>query len=373
MSTQESGGFADSLKMRAEDSRGAGGTSYAYPGTTPGDTWWHWSFSSTGQGACAPGVTWQLEFEAATDPANPTWFFVDDASITTCCGDDSHEPNNDFAAASAVSPGSYDLRLCPSSDEDWFRFDATAGQRVTLRLQIVQAGQATVCLVSPAGQEVACNSASYPNTATMVHTVQDSGSWRARVYDPGYQTFGRPLELGVEIGSPPTPTAWFFLPVVLRDYWQPRPEDCTELVVNGGFESGLAPWGADSNAGLGPGRSGAWGGWLGGFDNTTGELIQRIAVPAATKSVTWAFWWKAEAAAQQHDDVLRIFIQDPEAEPVLLLLRADGPLNEWRREEVDLSPNAGKDFFLTFHATTDASVPTTFRVDDVSVRACVPP
>jgi hypothetical protein len=37
---------------------------------------------------------------------------------------------------------------------------------------------------------------------------------------------------------------------------------------------------------------------------------------------------------------------------------------------VDLSAYAGKTIFLSFLVQTDASQPTTFRVDDVSVQAC---
>ena len=141
-------------------------------------------------------------------------------------------------------------------------------------------------------------------------------------------------------------------------------------MINGGFESGLAPWSGSGAAGRGPGRTGAWGGWLGGQNSAYGELIQWIDLPAGANPAPWEFWWRAEAAGQQPGDVLRAFIQAPDEEPVLLTLPAVGALNAWRHAIVDLSPYAGKGFFLSYGATTDASVPATFLVDDISVRVC---
>jgi len=74
----------------------------------------------------------------------------------------------------------------------------------------------------------------------------------------------------------------------------------------------------------------------------------------------------------QTHDFLQVIIQAPEEEPVLLILRAEGALNQWRHAAVDLSAYAGKAFFASFNATTDGNVPTTFQIDDVSIRACPP-
>ena len=54
----------------------------------------------------------------------------------------------------------------------------------------------------------------------------------------------------------------------------------------------------------------------------------------------------------------------------MLTLRAEGTLNQWRQESVDLAEYAGESFYAAFYATLDDSVPTTFRVNDVSIRAC---
>ena len=77
------------------------------------------------------------------------------------------------------------------------------------------------------------------------------------------------------------------------------------------------------------------------------------------------------AGPQPHHG-LQVFIPAPEEEPALLILRAEGTLNQWRHDAVDLSSYAGKSIFASFIAATDANLPTTFRVDDVSIRAYPP-
>jgi hypothetical protein len=381
--------------------------------------------------ACPPGGTYEVSFAATTDADLPTWFWVDAVSLVPCCRDDPYEPNDTFATA-VTGQSLYQVILCPQGDEDWFRFEASAGQRIRLYLWMQDGGEGTVCLVSPQGTEKACDSEVYPGSAIVEYVADSSGWWRARVHDPAYSTRGQRLQLSIEVGvAPPTPTrtstptatsvpppstatpTWtstgvpppptvtatrtatglppptstrtptatvpgtvrrVYLPLVLKRFWSPRPEDCTELVVNGGFESGgLANWSLWGDVGLGSGRSSANGAWLGGRNNAEGELWQWMTIPAGASVVPWGFWWKAEVANEQPDDMVFVYIQGAEPGPRLLTLRADGALNEWRHEVVDLSPYAGQGFFLTFRVHTDGSVPTTFRIDDVSVQSCFRP
>jgi len=146
---------------------------------------------------------------------------------------------------------------------------------------------------------------------------------------------------------------------------------CLDLLSNGDFETvALWPWLTDGAAGLGPGRLTDHGGWLGGQNNSQSELFQTITIPAGSSSVIWGFWWKAEAASAQPDDVLLMRLEYSGNEPILKHLAATAPLNTWRYESVDLTPYSGHQVLIGFLATTDGSVPATFRVDDVTVRAC---
>ena len=74
----------------------------------------------------------------------------------------------------------------------------------------------------------------------------------------------------------------------------------------------------------------------------------------------------------QPDHFLQVFIGSQAEEPLLLILQADEMWNQWRHHAVDLSVYAGKALFASFNATTDGNVPTTFQIDDVSIRAYPP-
>ncbi len=170
----------------------------------------------------------------------------------------------------------------------------------------------------------------------------------------------------------PTPTEGagvaLYLPMIMRSL----PTNCTEQLANGDFQTGaLPPWFSVGDTGLGIGRNSAYGGWLGGRDDAFGELDQWITLPAGVNPVHWEFWWEAEVAAAQHDDYVNVRIESEGQEPTLLTLRAEGVLNAWRQDAVDLSAYAGKTLLVSFFVQNDGSVPTTFRVDDVIIWACV--
>ena len=152
---------------------------------------------------------------------------------------------------------------------------------------------------------------------------------------------------------------------------EPLPSNCVELLGNGSFETGaLWPWLTDGPAGLGPGRLSAHGAWLGGSNNSQSELFQTLTIPAGAPSATWGFWWKAEAASAQPGDRLVIRLEYDGGEPALKELTAAGPLNTWQYDSVSLTPYAGHHVRIDFLAATDGAVPTTFRIDDTSVRDC---
>ena len=149
------------------------------------------------------------------------------------------------------------------------------------------------------------------------------------------------------------------------------PPGCSEVLGNGGFQSGtLPPWFSVGDAGPGLGRISTYGAWLGGRNNAIGELDQHVSLPAGANTVRWEFWWKAETAAAQPNDLIHVRIEVEGSEPILLTLRAEGALNTWRQDGVDLSAYAGKTLMVSYLVQTDGSTPTTFRLDDASIRAC---
>jgi len=157
---------------------------------------------------CEPGVTWEVSFEATTDFSNPTWFLIDDVSLRPCCAEDAYEPNDSFGGARAVSPGGYDVRLCPNGDEDWFQFDAAAGQMIVVDLDPLGAGQRDVCLHRPDNSQSWCSTNPGSTAPEYIERLADqSGSWRVRVYDPSASSSSQASRLQIVVYTPNAPTS----------------------------------------------------------------------------------------------------------------------------------------------------------------------
>jgi len=178
-------------------------------------------------------------------------------------------------------------------------------------------------------------------------------------------------ECGATPTSTPTPT-----PTSTRVTETPTPTttlppNCQDLLVNGDFEAGsLPPWGSDGAVGLGSGRNSTYGAWLGGADNAGGELWQGATIPATANPVRLEFWWLAEAEVEQPGDAVEVLVQYDQQADHLLTLPAVAPPGQWQQEAVDLTAYAGQEVIVTFVVHTDGEVPSTFRLDDISLRAC---
>lgn len=214
-----------------------------------------------------------------------------------------------------------------------------------------------------------------PPTPTATPTLAPSAT-PTSTHTPAPTATGQPTATRTRTPTATVPSTLqrVYLPLVMKGFWSPRPEDCTELLTNGDFESGgLAGWSLYGDVALAPGHNSANGARLGGRDNAQGELWQWISIPAGANLASWEFWWRAEAASAQPEDYLRVYVESDEVLTPLLFLQGEAPLNEWRHAAVDLSLWAGQGCVVSFQVFTDSSVPTTFRVDDVSVRGCIRP
>jgi CSLREA domain-containing protein len=172
--------------------------------------------------------------------------------------------------------------------------------------------------------------------------------------------------------SAPTPT-FTATPTATPTPTTTLPPDCQELLINGDFEAGaFEPWGNWGDVGLGPGRDSAYGALLGDANNAEGELWQGVTIPAGASPVQLGFWWLAEAEMEQPSDAVDVILQygGEEQGEHLLTLWTEEPLGQWRQEAVDLTAYAGQEVAVTFLVHTDDEVPSTFRLDDVSLRAC---
>ena len=171
--------------------------------------------------------------------------------------------------------------------------------------------------------------------------------------------------------STPTPTSTFTSTPTFTAT-PTTPVGCSELLINRDFETGnLSPWNSDGSAGISiPGRDSLYNAWLGGHDSVEAEVFQWVDVPGGISSAPFTFWWRADTASEQLDDTLSVLMQYDSQVDQVYIQPAVGPLGEWQRAEVDLTAYAGMHVLVTFHAHTDATLPTTFRVDDASLSAC---
>ncbi len=152
-----------------------------------------------------------------------------------------------------------------------------------------------------------------------------------------------------------------------------------ELIVNGGYEGSVSPWVLSgqatwTNTGSFP-HTGTGYVFMGAANNASGTNFQQITIPSgASPSLT--FWLNVTSdettTTTQFD---RFFVEVRNTSGTLLsTLATFSNLNKGtagvyvQRGPYSLSTWAGQTVRIQFRATTDVSLITTFRVDDVSVK-----
>jgi kumamolisin len=153
---------------------------------------------------------------------------------------------------------------------------------------------------------------------------------------------------------------------------------CGEALTNGGFEAGAVGWTQSSAGGYAlisgfyP-HAGQWGAFLGGANDADDALSQQIQLPAAAVSITLTAWWAiATEEAEMGFDRLTATVRRPDGTLAAELWTVDSSaaVNVWQPAETDLTAYRGQTLVLQFRATTDASNPTDFYLDDISLWVC---
>jgi Subtilase family/Viral BACON domain len=152
-----------------------------------------------------------------------------------------------------------------------------------------------------------------------------------------------------------------------------------ELIVDGGFEIASNPWvlsgGALRSTGAFP-RSGIGYLILNGTDSSSGSAYQTIAIPSGT-SPSLTFWLNITTSETTTTTIFdRFFVEVRSTSGTLLATLATfSNLNRSSASGVyslrgayNLASFAGQTVRIQFRGTTDSSLITSFRVDDVSVR-----
>jgi thermolysin len=179
----------------------------------------------------------------------------------------------------------------------------------------------------------------------------------------------------VGVGScpapPPTPTP---TPTAT-----PTPGGGTELLANGGFEGSASPW-VGSGTGYFYIANGNYphGGtgyiYFGVNNSVSGQSYQQVAIPS-TATGTLTFWLNVTSSetttTTQYD---RLFVEVRNTAGTLLATPATysnlnkGTAGVYSQKSLSLAAYKGQTVRVQFRSTTDSSLATTFRVDDVSLK-----
>ena len=147
---------------------------------------------------------------------------------------------------------------------------------------------------------------------------------------------------------------------------------CTasQAVTNGGFESGTSPWTGDTGAiGAFSGQSAHSGtryAWLAGYGSAaTDTLSQTVTVPSGCATATLKYWLHIdtdESGATAYD-AFQVKVNGTMKQTYSNVSAGTG----YTQRTLDLSQYIGQQITLTFTATEDSSLQTSFVVDDATL------
>jgi Zn-dependent metalloprotease len=162
-------------------------------------------------------------------------------------------------------------------------------------------------------------------------------------------------------------------------YTTSPPSDPFELIINGSFTGGSLPWvlsGASYISSSSSSRGGSGGHiYLGQNNNVTHTAYQQFTIPKLAESAWLLFYLSVtsqETTTSTQYDTLSVEVRNSSG-ALLAKLGTYSNVNKtsavsYSRKGVSLLPYRGQTIRLQFRATSDSSLPTTFRVDDVSVK-----
>ncbi|GAA2708128.1 M28 family peptidase [Micromonospora olivasterospora] len=146
-----------------------------------------------------------------------------------------------------------------------------------------------------------------------------------------------------------------------------------QVVGNSSFESGTTPWTASSgvitNDPQQAARTGTWKAWLDGYGSSrTDTLSQSLTIPAGCATYTLSFWLHvdtAETTTTTAYDRLTVQLGTTTLATYSNLNAASG----YTQRTFNAAAYAGQTVTLKFTGVEDASLQTSFVVDDVTLTA----
>ncbi|MFC5171815.1 M28 family peptidase [Streptomyces mutomycini] len=253
-------------------------------------------------------------------------------------------PVNDFSLSAAPSSGTVDPG---SSATATVATGTTSGSAQTVQLSAANA---------PSGVTVSFAPSSVTSGGSSAMTVSTTASTAPGVYT-----------LTVTgTGTSATHTTTYTLTVNGSGSC-----DTGQKIVNGGFENGTSPWTGDTgsigaHSGQAP-RTGTRAAWLVGYGSSRTETInQSVTVPAGCAKATLKYYLHIDTdeAGSTAYDVFRMKVNG-----TTLATRSNADAaTGYVLQSVDLSSYAGQQVTVTFTATEDSSLQTSFVIDDVTLQ-----
>jgi len=151
----------------------------------------------------------------------------------------------------------------------------------------------------------------------------------------------------------------------------------TQLITNGGFESGSTGWTATSGVitnGTGESaHAGSYYAWLDGYGAATTDTVkQSVSIPSTVTSATLSFWLHidtAETTTSTAYDKLTVQLLNSSG-TVLTTLATYSNLNAnsgYTQKNFDVSAYKGQTVQVYFKGVEDSEYQTSFVIDDVSL------
>ena len=154
----------------------------------------------------------------------------------------------------------------------------------------------------------------------------------------------------------------------------------SQLIGNPGFENGstnVAPWtissGVVSNSSSEPPHTGTWDAWMDGYGSThTDTVSQQVAIPSTVSSASLSFWLHVDTAETGSTayDKLSVALYNAGG----TLLKTLGTFSNanaaggYQQHNYDVSAYKGQTVVVKFTGTEDASLQTSFVLDDVNLN-----
>jgi hypothetical protein len=269
------------------------------------------------------------------------------------------ESNGSVAAANVVAHSYQTIvgTMGNTTDKDYFALSLAAGETVKIDMTGPSGNDYDLYLVNASGTTLKSSTGS-TSTESVTYT---NGSSAATVY-PEVISYS-----GSSTTSPYTLTLTYT-----------AGSTSTELIGNGGFESGNTVWTASSgvidNGTTQASHAGSWKAWLDGYGAThTDTLVQTVSIPAAASSATLSFWLKVvsdETTTTSAYDTLKVQVRNASG-TVLSTLKTYSNLDKgssYVQRSFDLSAYKGQTVQIYLEGVEGSSVATSFLIDDVSLK-----